>query len=183
MSLEAAIAKLQESVEKNNELLEQVLSGRDEVLKKKAEKPAASKAKAAKETDSDDEEEAPAKKTRAKKKAPAKKAPAKKSSKSKKKAPGTADVRKAFGGFMSVEDEDEREERKAFVIDMLAHFDVKKATEIEEDDRQKAIDFVENESVFEGWQDATEKNKTFDFDSALSDEDGDDEDDDSDDLI
>lgn len=129
MSLEAAIAELNKNLQVNNELLKKSLEGRAEILER-AEKLTGKTAKA-------DAEVKPSKSAK-----PAEKAEKSAAKPAKGKAPSEADVRKAFGEFMSVEDEDDREKRKEFVVAILDHLGVNKATEIAEGDRKKAIDWL-----------------------------------------
>lgn len=74
--------------------------------------------------------------------------------KGKAKGPTVDDVAKVFTDYLSVKDKDEREERKKNVRAITAHFGVDRATEIEEGDRQDAIDklqaFIDGEDPFDG---------------------------------
>lgn len=70
------------------------------------------------------------------------KAPAAPKGASKTKAPTEADIRSAFGSYLSVEARDEREARKANVKAILDHFGVNKATELPEENRAEAIGYI-----------------------------------------
>ena len=60
-------------------------------------------------------------------------------------APSEEDIRSAFGEFMRVDDEDDREKRKDFVKKLLKKHGVAKATELKPEDRADAIAAVKAE--------------------------------------
>lgn len=61
--------------------------------------------------------------------------------------PSEMDVRQAFGGFLKIDEGDEREARKAFVKKLLKKFGAERATEIDEGDRSAAIEAVQAEQA------------------------------------
>lgn len=126
MSLESAIAELTTELKKNNALLEAANAGRDKALK------------AASEISG---------KVTGRPPGAADKEPRKKAGDKKKGPPTEQDIRTVFGGYMSVEDPAEREKRKTFVKSILDHLGVAKATEIAEEDRAKAIAWVEQKAA------------------------------------
>lgn len=63
------------------------------------------------------------------------------------KAPTEDELREVFGGFMRVDDEDERESRKSFVKGVLKEYKVAKATEIPENERANAIQVIKDEQA------------------------------------
>jgi hypothetical protein len=69
----------------------------------------------------------------------------KKPSNAKAKVPTEDDIRKVFGEFMRVDDEEDREKRKTFVKNVLKEYGVAKATDLKDEDRQSAIDVVLDE--------------------------------------
>lgn len=129
MSLEAAIEGMTAALKANTEQLVKMNAGREQALAKLGE---VSGGKTA-------ETKTPETKTDTKaadKKAADKKADAKGA------APTEADIRKGFGDYLAVEDAAERDKRKEFVKGMLDHLGVKRATEIAEGDRAKALGWL-----------------------------------------
>lgn len=127
MSLEKEIAELREAVKENSELLKFLTSKARDGLTEKAEKPAA-KATAAKE----EKDEKPASRSRASS-----------SSSKKTKAPTAKDMSEATTKFLDVDDEPEYKDRRELVMQIVEKYGVKKMSEIEEDDRQTALDMLE----------------------------------------
>lgn len=113
MSIEQALAELTAAVKENTEALKEVIAGRSKVLE--AAGAVTERAASTKKT--------------SKAKAASKEAD----------APDEEAVRKAFGSFLKVDDEDEREARKAHVVSILGKFGAKKATDLKEKDRAEAI--------------------------------------------
>jgi hypothetical protein len=124
MSLEKAIEALTVAVAHNSSLLEKMMAG------------AASKAVAAATMTAAQAEAVTKPAAAAAKPAAAKAAKAPK-------APTEEDLRNSFGGYLSVKDKADREERKENVGKILAHFGVAKATEIAEENRAEAIKAVQ----------------------------------------
>ena len=123
MSLEAAIAELTEALKVNNSLLTQANSGRAEamdMLSAKA-KPAADKSA----------EPAPEKKRGRPPKSEAKPA-----------VPTVEEVRAVFSDYMRIDDEAERDRRGDKVKAILKEIGALRATEIPEDRRAEAIQWV-----------------------------------------
>lgn len=134
MSLEKEVAELRETVseltvavKENSELLK-FLTGkaRDGLTAKddstKASKPAA----AAKE---DKEDKKPASRSRSSTKAP--------------KAPTSKEMAEATTKFLDVDDETEYKDRRELVMQIVEKFGVKKMSEIDEGERQSALDMLE----------------------------------------
>lgn len=65
----------------------------------------------------------------------------------KKKVPTEDDIRRVFGDFMRVDDEDEREKRKTYVKGVLKEYGVAKATDLKPEDRAAAISVIEDEKA------------------------------------
>lgn len=126
MSLEKEIAELREAVKENSELLKFLTSKARDGLSEKAEKPAA-KATSTKE----EKDEKPASRSRAS------------SSAKKTKAPTAKDMSEATTKFLDVDDEAEYKDRRELVMQIVDKYGVKKMSEIEEDDRQVALDMLE----------------------------------------
>ena len=61
----------------------------------------------------------------------------------KKKKTTVDDIAKAFGGYLSVKDKDERAERAANVKAIVEYFGVAKATEIDEGDFDEALKYLQ----------------------------------------
>lgn len=126
MSIEAVLGKLTEALERNNELLEKVLSGRSEIQDKKT--------KSEKETKT----EKPAKaESKAKTEKPAK---ATKSS-----ALTLKDVTKVLASYMDTEDDDEYEARALKVKKKLKEFGAASAKELDEEDFAEVIEWAEEQ--------------------------------------
>jgi hypothetical protein len=75
------------------------------------------------------------------------------------------DIAAAFGGYLGIKDKDEREERKANVKAIVDYFGVAKATEIDPDNFDEALKYLQQ--YIDG--------ETPDFDGGDGDEGGDDE--------
>jgi len=63
------------------------------------------------------------------------------------KVPTEDDIRRVFGDFMRVDDEDEREKRKTYVKNVLKQYGVAKATDLKPEDRAAAISVIEDEAA------------------------------------
>ena len=126
MSLESAIAELTTELKRNSALLEASNAGRDKAIKAATDLSG---------------------KVTGRPPGAADKAPRKTAADKKKGPPTEQDIRTVFGGYMSVEDPAEREKRKTFVKSILDHLGVAKATEIAEEDRAKAIAWVEQKAA------------------------------------
>lgn len=142
--IEDLIAALNANTTAHSKLADVAIAAAAEKTTKAAAEAPAKKAPAKKaEADEEDEEpkKAPAKKTA--EKAPAKKAPAKKKGPElvlKVKEDQIADI---AVGFMSTDDEEEREERKTKMRSALQHLGFKKATEIDNaEDRAKFASYL-----------------------------------------
>lgn len=123
MSLEEALKANTEALNRNSELLEFLTSKARDGLTGKDE--AAKPAKAsAKET----EDKKPASRSRATKAA---------------KAPTAKEMSEATTKFLDVDDENEYKDRRDLVKQIVDKFGVKKMSEIEEEDRQTALDYLE----------------------------------------
>ena len=118
--MSGSIEKLTAAIEANTAVQEKVLAA----LKGGA-KPASGSAKAEPEA-----------------KAEAKAKPAGKASGGKKKT-SVEDIAKAFGEYLGIKDKDEREERKANVKAIVDYFGVAKATEIDPDNFDEALGYLQ----------------------------------------
>lgn len=58
-------------------------------------------------------------------------------------APTLDDVKKTFGGFLKIDDEKKRENRKKWAATLLEQFGVVRATELKPEHRAEAIDYIE----------------------------------------
>lgn len=155
MSIETLLGDIVEQLKINNKLLAQQAADRGAILDKAAKLEGKSD-KAAKE-------DKPAAKTEKTEKPSAKGGKPKKLTEE--------DVRKAFGAYLSVEDKEERADRKAFVVEMLDHLKAEKATEIAEEDREQALQWLKDK----------EAGKKVSFSDDEADDEGDEED--EDDLV
>lgn len=72
--------------------------------------------------------------------------PSSKKSKKSDDVPSVDDIRKVFGDFMRVDDEEDREKRKTYVKNVLKEYGVKRATDLAEEDRADAIKVIEDEA-------------------------------------
>ena len=133
--LREATAELREAVKENSELLKFLTSAARGGLTGK-------------------EESKPAKATAAAKEEPKKPATRSRAAAKKEKVPTTKDMADATKAFLEVDDEGEYKDRRALVKDIVDHFGVGKMSEIEEDDRQKALGMLETykngDDPFEG---------------------------------
>lgn len=169
MSLEAALAELNKSIQTLIDIEQQKLSS----IAKLGEKAGVEKKeKVSKKDDAEDAEEAPAPKSKKTEEKPAK--TEKKASVDKKSAKSEItdkDIRKAFGDFMNFGDEEDpddvevRDEREDFVLAMFDHLGVKTAIAIEQEDRKAAL----------YWLDRKAKGKKVDFEVHLPPQDEEDE--------
>lgn len=172
MSIEKTLERLAEAVEENNALLKKDIATRSAALDaatkltgakpkakaevededdeedeprkpapKAAKEPAKKPAKPAVEEDEDDEDEEETSSSKAAKK-PASKPAAKPAPKKKKGAPTNDDVRAAFGDYLDIDDGDERDERKAFVLGVVKRLGAERVGEISEENRQQALDWL-----------------------------------------
>jgi len=123
MSLEASIKELTEAVNRNNELLEFMTSAARKGINEKS----TATTDAAPSEKATDTEAAP-KRTR-RKAAP--------------KAPSTKDMAEATTKFLDVDDEEEYKARRELVKKIVDRLGAKKMSEIEEGDRQGALDMLE----------------------------------------
>ncbi|MEN3144581.1 hypothetical protein ABDF71_21565 [Ochrobactrum sp. WV_118_8] len=123
MSIEEALKANTEALNRNSELLEFLTSKARDGLTGKDESTKPAKA-SAKET----EEKKPASRSRSTK------AP---------KAPSAKDMSEATTNFLDVDDEGEYKDRRDLVKQIVDKFGVKKMSEIEEEDRQTALDFLD----------------------------------------
>lgn len=148
MSLEEALKANTDALNRNNELLEFMTSAARNGLAAKGESPKAEPAKGepskAETTKPDAEEAAPTRRRRA----AAPKPP---------KALSTKEMADATTKFLDVDDEDEYKARRELVKKIVDRLGVKKMSEIEEDDRQGALDKLEafraGDDPFEGEDD------------------------------
>ncbi|MCQ9146110.1 hypothetical protein [Ochrobactrum sp. BTU2] len=138
MSLEKEIAELREAIKENSELLKFLTSAAKGGLGDKA---AAAKS-SAKGDDKPKAEDKPKAASRSR------------ASSKKEKVPSAKEMGEATTEFLDVDNEAEYKDRRALVVDIVGHFGVKKMSEIEEGDRQKALDMLETykagEDPFEG---------------------------------
>src|SRR5262249_20476392 len=63
------------------------------------------------------------------------------------KGPSEDDIKAAFGDFLKPDDADLRGKRKDFVIALLNELGADRATEIKPEDRQKALDWLEDDKA------------------------------------
>ena len=59
------------------------------------------------------------------------------------KAPTLDDIKKTFGGFLKIDDEKKRDNRKKWAATLLEQFGVERATELKPEHRAEAIDYIE----------------------------------------
>lgn len=119
MSIEEKLSTMTDALNRNSDLLEQMLSGGKATAASAGAKAGTTAAAAPK---------AAAKKPAGKKAAPTEEA-----------------IRTAFGAYMSgTKDKAEREERKGYVAKIIEYFGAARVTDIAEESREQAMSFVES---------------------------------------
>lgn len=169
MSLETAIAELNENIKSLIDIEKQKLSAVNSIGEKVSKKSTASEEdapksekKKSKAPEPEDDEEAPAKKSKS-----VKEEKSSKESKPTGKEISDKDLRKQIAEFMdAAEDDDEADEREEFLVAALNELGAKRAPDVEQKDRAKLLYWVARKA----------SGKKVDFDIHLPPQDEDDED-------